>query len=60
MNFDKEYKSEKKTKCEIECGGWGGSKTKTVIQTVKRGKIQNHIHNEKHVVNKHFKNVNYF
>ena len=54
MEFDKEFKSEKK-KYEFEGGGGGGGgniETKTVSQTVKRDKIQNsnHLHNVKRVV----------
>ena len=45
-------------------GGWEvNAETKTVSQTVKRGKIQNsnHLHNVKHVVQSTFqKNVNNF
>ena len=54
MNFEKESKSEKKKKTWVEVGrgGGGNTETKTVSQTVKRGKIQNsnHLHNVKHVV----------
>ena len=48
--------SEKNKKCGWggggEVGGGGNTETKTVCQTVKRGKIQNsnHLHNVKHVV----------
>ena len=44
-------------------GGEGNTGTKTVSQTVKRGKIQNsnHLHNVKHVVQQTFqKYVNNF
>ena len=64
MNFDKEPKSEKKTKCGCEGEGGGGGRvrgnteTKKVSQTVKRGSIQNsnHLHNVKHVVQSTFQN----
>ena len=72
MNFDKESKSEK-TKivglkvcgCGLEVGvGWrggggGNAETKTVNQTVKRGKIQNsnHLHNVGHVILSTFQNM---
>ena len=66
MNFDKESISEKKKKCGWggggeggEGGGGGSTETKTVRQTVKRGKIQNsnHLHNVKHVVQSTLQNM---
>ena len=55
MNFDKESISEKKQNADGGGGGEGGggggnTETKTVCQTVKRGKIQNnnHLQNVKH------------
>ena len=62
MNFDKESISEKKKNAD---GGWqgggggGNAETKTVSQTVKRGKIQNsnHLHNVKHVVQSTLQNM---
>ena len=66
MNFDKESIFEKKKKMQMgvgvrrEVGGGGGnSETKTVCQTVKRGKIQNsnHLHNVKHVVQSTLQNM---
>ena len=66
MNFDKESVSEKKKMRMGEWGGGGGGgqvegtlKTKTVCQTVKRGKIQNsiHLHNVKHVVQSTLQNM---
>ena len=62
MNFDKESKSEKK---KIVGGGGEGrgdgenTETRTVSQTVKRGKIQNsnHLHNVKHVVQSTLQNM---
>ena len=60
MNFDKESISEKK-KMRMGLGGRGGgnTETKTVCQTVKRGKIQNsnHLHNVKHVVQSTLQNM---
>ena len=56
MNFDKESISVKKKNADgredEEEGGGGNTETKTVCQTVKRGKIQNsnHLHDVKHVV----------
>ena len=55
MNFDKESISEKKQNADGGGGGEGGggglgnTETKTVCQTVKRGKIQNSslLHNVK-------------
>ena len=61
--FYKKSKSEKKKKCGLKRGGvggvGGGTETKTVHQTVKRGKIQNinYIHNVKHVVQSIFQNT---
>ena len=52
MNFDKESISEKKTNADGGgVGGGGNTETKTVCQTVKRGKIQNsnYLHNVKQV-----------
>ena len=42
-----------------EGGGGGNTETKTVCQTVKRGKIQNsnHLHNVKHVVQSTLQNM---
>ena len=68
MNFDKESKCEtKKKKKHVGLkvkggGGWGGgggTDTKTVSQTVKRGKIQNsnQLHNVKHVAQSTFQNT---
>ena len=68
MNFDKESISEKKKNADGSGGGewWGGggntetkTETKTVCQTVKRGKIQNsiHLHNVKHVVQSTLQNM---
>ena len=51
MNFYKQSLSEKKNNADGggggEGGGGGNTETKTVCQTVKRGKIQNsyHLHN---------------
>ena len=63
MNFDKESKSEKK-KMWVRMGGEEGgggedTETKTVCQTVKRGKIQNsnHLHSAKHVVQSTLQNM---
>ena len=66
MNFDKESISEKKKNADGGGGGEGGGGgcggnivTKTVCQTVKRGKIQNsnHLHNVKHVVQSTLQNM---
>ena len=65
MNFDKESKSEKKKNGGVEGGerggggGGGNIETKTVSQTVKRGKRQNrnHLHNGKHVIQTTFQNM---
>ena len=61
MNFDRESISEKKKNADGggEGGGGGNNETKTVCQTVKRGKIQNsnHLHNVKHVVQSTLQNV---
>ena len=63
MNFDKEPISEKKKNADGGGGGEGGSggntETKTVCQTVKRGKIlnSNHLYNVKHVVQSTLKNM---
>ena len=48
--------------CGVKGGGMGegwDTETKTVSQTVKRGKIQNsnHLHNVKHVVKSTFQNA---
>ena len=58
--FYKKSKSEKKKNVGLKRGGGGGTETKTVRQTVKRGKIQNinYIHNVKHVVQSIFQNTN--
>ena len=64
MNYDKESISEKKKNADRDGGragrGGGNTETKTISQTVRRGKIQtsNHLHNVKHVVQS--KNVNNF
>ena len=64
MNFDKDSISEKKKNADVgwggEGGGGGNTETKTVCQTVKRGKIQNsnHLHNVKHVVQLKYKPYN--
>ena len=59
MDFDKESISEKKKNADVAGvgrrgggGGGGNAETKTVCQTVKKGKIQysNHLHNVNHVV----------
>ena len=64
MNFDKESIFEKKKNADGV--GWGGgsggggiTETKTVCQTVKRGKTQisNHLHNVKHVVQSTLQNM---
>ena len=60
MNFDKESISEKKKNADGGGeGGGGNTETKTVCQTVKRGKIQNsnHLHNVKHVVQSTLQNM---
>ena len=61
MNVDKDSVSEKKknTDGDGERGGGGNTETKTVCQTVKRGKIQNsnHLHNIKHVVQSTLQNM---
>ena len=62
MNFDKESISEKKTKNADGGGegvGGGNTESKTVCQTVKKGKIQNsnHLHNVKHVVQSTLQNM---
>ena len=63
MNFDKESIFEKKKNVDGggvgKGGGWGNTETKTVCQTVKRGKIQNsnHLHNVKHVVQSTLQNM---
>ena len=68
MKFDEESKSEKKKNGGVEGGGGGGGgggegggniETKTVSQTVKRGKRQNrnHLHNVNHVVQSTFQNM---
>ena len=65
MNFDKESISEKKKNVDAggagEGGGGGGgnTETKTVCQTVKRGKIQNsnHVHNVQHMVQSTLQNM---
>ena len=63
MNFDKESISEKKKNVDRGgCGEGGGgvnTETKTVCQTVKRGKIQNsnHLHNVKHVEQSTLQNI---
>ena len=63
MNFDKDSIFEK-TKNADGAGGGGGegggkTETKTVCQTVKRGKIQNsnHLHNVKPVVQSTLQNM---
>ena len=62
MNFDKASISEKKKNADGgggEEGGGGNTETKTVRQTVKRGKIQNsnHLRNVKHVVQSTLQNM---
>ena len=63
MNFDKESISEKKKKVNGcgggEGGGGGNTETKTVCQSVKRGKIQNsnHLHHGKYVVHSTLQNI---
>ena len=69
MDFDKESLSEQNKKIRMRVGSgsgelWGGggggnTGTKTVSQTVKRGKIQNinHLHNVKHVVQSTLQNM---
>ena len=61
MNVDKDSVSEKKKNADGggERGGGGNTETKTVCQTVKRGKIQNsnHLHSIKHVVQSTLQNM---
>ena len=63
MNFTKNPNLKRKKNVGLKrggVGGWGGgTETKTVHQTVKRGKIQNinYIHNVKHVVQSIFQNT---
>ena len=64
MKIDKKSKSEKKKNGGVEGGGGGREgggniETKTVSQTVKRGKRQNrnHLQNVKHVVQLTFQNM---
>ena len=61
MKFDIESISEKKKNVDGDGGGevGGNTETKTVCQTVKRGKIQNsnHLHNVKHVVQSTLQNM---